>query len=705
MTKWVERLTLRAKLTGSYLLVALLAGVVGAVGTVNVRYLSSSARAGYDHNAIPTGKLLDLASSFLMMRVHARDVLLARADRERLNAKIQETRAAARLVHANANSLQGLLDGADEREPLKAFLANQVLYEVYLDSLVMHAQAGRAAAAEQVMSGPLAVIARDQMQAFDGLRNRLRDRAAAAAAEAEERASSAILLMLITAVAGALGAAGLGLWLSRHIGGLLQRLGEIAEGLAAGDLDQKARIESKDELGWLGYSMNKMVKAQKEFAAAVERIAAGDVAATVSPRGEKDVLGRAIQQVQETTVGLRAETVELVAAAKAGDLSHRGNSARFSGAYRELVQGMNDTLDAVLAPVDEAAAILERVARRDLSAEVQGAYQGDHARIKDAVNTAVGEMRRALATLSQSADALAGASEELSAVATQLGASAEETSAQAGVVSAASEQVSKGVQTVSTGTAEMGASIQEIAVNATQAARVATRAHEMAETTNETVTQLGTSSAEIGNVVKVITSIAQQTNLLALNATIEAARAGEAGKGFAVVATEVKELAKATARATEDIGRKIDAIQSDASSAVSAIQEITGIVAQISELQTTIAGAVEEQSVTTREMTRSVDEAARGTGEIAQNISHVAAAAEQTSDGALKTRQAAQELAAMAAQLQALVGQFVIEGAEGEHRAAAAPGNVDGASADLALERRELRARGADRRRPAASRN
>jgi len=266
-------------------------------------------------------------------------------------------------------------------------------------------------------------------------------------------------------------------------------------------------------------------------------------------------------------------------------------------------------------------------------------------------------LKGTLDLVSKNAQSLASASEELSVVAQQMSSNSEETAAQAGVVAGASEQVSKNVQTVAASAEEMSISVREIAKNASEAARVATSAVKVAQDTNRTVTKLGESSVEIGKVIKVITSIAQQTNLLALNATIEAARAGEAGKGFAVVANEVKELAKQTAAATEDISQKIEAIQHDTKAAVGAISQIGQIIGQINDFQTTIASAVEEQAATTNEIARSAGEAARNSNEISGNISGVSVAAKDTTEGANNTLSAAQELARLASELKAVVNK------------------------------------------------
>ena len=248
---------------------------------------------------------------------------------------------------------------------------------------------------------------------------------------------------------------------------------------------------------------------------------------------------------------------------------------------------------------------------------------------------------------------------EMQANSKKMAASTDEMSRQSAVVASASEQVTKNVETVASATEELSASISEIANHVQEASKMTSLAVEEAERTNVTINDLGESSNEIGQVVKVITSIAQQTNLLALNATIEAARAGEAGKGFAVVANEVKELARQTAKATEEISQKISAIQGASGDAATAIESIGSQIGKINEIATTIAGAVEEQTAATNEISRNVAEASKGTAEVSSNIASVSQAAEEGGKGAADILAASDGLAQESTRLNEMADDFL----------------------------------------------
>jgi hemoglobin-like flavoprotein len=254
-----------------------------------------------------------------------------------------------------------------------------------------------------------------------------------------------------------------------------------------------------------------------------------------------------------------------------------------------------------------------------------------------------------------------GSSGELQGSAKSMAATAEETAQQAQTVAAAAEEATKNVETVASAAEELSTSIAEIARHVQDAARISSEAVSEADSANDTIKHLGESSNEIGHVIKVITSIAQQTNLLALNATIEAARAGEAGKGFAVVANEVKELARQTAKATEEISQKIEAIQASTGVAVTAIGSIRGIINRISEISTTIAAAVEQQTAATEEISRNVCEAARGTAEVTGNIVGVSQAAAESTQGSQDILSSSTKLSQEAERLQHVVSTFLGE--------------------------------------------
>lgn len=265
--------------------------------------------------------------------------------------------------------------------------------------------------------------------------------------------------------------------------------------------------------------------------------------------------------------------------------------------------------------------------------------------------------------LVKSSQELDTAAETVLAVSSTLSAAAEETSAQANTASVASEEVSAGVQHVSSNMGEMTSAIKEITKTTNEAATMTKEAMELAKNANKIVSQLGDSSLEIGNVIKVISSIAQQTNLLALNATIEAARAGEAGKGFAVVANEVKELAKQTAKATGEITQKIEAIQSDSLNAASAIASISEAIEKVNGYTNNIAAAVEEQAATTNEVTRIVLESTEGVHQINENISQVSIAAANTGKDANKVLIAAKSVEAIASTLETYINKLKSGGA------------------------------------------
>jgi methyl-accepting chemotaxis protein len=313
---------------------------------------------------------------------------------------------------------------------------------------------------------------------------------------------------------------------------------------------------------------------------------------------------------------------------------------------------------SIVGPMRQLVDGIEQLSLQDYTVRFDLVGHDEVARIGRLLDHAVSTTAQAIGSLRSAADEVASDAEGMANSTSRVRSDVQAASERTDRASADVERVNQTIQSVALGVDEMGTAIRDVARSAAQAARVATSAVEVADRTSTTVSRLGESSVEIGKVLRVINAIAEQTNLLALNATIEAARAGDAGRGFAIVANEVKELARETARATEDIHRQIETIQGDARVAVAAIEEIGTIIRQINEHQGTIASAVEEQTATAAEMSRHVSDAANASAGIARDMASVAQTSRDVTETVSTFHQSSARLVELGNALRGIAGQF-----------------------------------------------
>jgi len=412
----------------------------------------------------------------------------------------------------------------------------------------------------------------------------------------------------------------------------LRKLTHAAMKLSEGDLDIAFAVKSRDEVGQLGRALEVFRQNAVEKEKLQEQ---RDIELIEKEKQERENL-RISEQRQAAEERLRVEQQE--------------------AASRELESSRDLQLR-----VDELLSTVDSVASGDLLAPIT--VKGDDAigRIGERLEHVFHQFAHSIQNIGTHASTLGAASESMTAVSETIAGSAQNNSEQAIEVSEASDEISSGVDNVAAAIIEMSATVKEIAKNADQATAVAKEANTLTTDASNLVSNLASSSADIGNVIKVITSIAEQTNLLALNATIEAARAGDAGKGFAVVANEVKELAKETANATDDISDRIQTIQNDSGSVTESISSISSIIDRINDLQSTIAVSVDEQALASSEISRIVSHTATGSQSIASSMNQIADSASESLTGANMAREASKEMRNMASELRALVSQFRVD--------------------------------------------
>ena len=451
--------------------------------------------------------------------------------------------------------------------------------------------------------------------------------------------TSAVLGLIILAIV---------FWLIRRSTASLPLLAAIAHDMSQGDFRREIAHRSKDETGQLADSFRELQSYVKDMSDAAERIGRGDLSLTLTPRSAYDALSQGMKTVTEGLTKLTLDLSQLAQGAVEGFLSKRTSTAGYQGAFKDVVDGMNKTLDAVVQPIQEAATALERIAAKDMSTRMTGHYNGDHAKIKDAVNLAAETLDESLQQVAVGADQIASASGQIGTGAQSL---AQGTSEQASSL----EKVASSLQ-------EMTAMTRQNSANAKEARSIAEATKSSAETGVGSMRRLSAamdlikkSSDDTAKIIKTIDEIAFQTNLLALNAAVEAARAGEAGKGFAVVAEEVRNLAMRSAEAAKNTSNMIEGSVKNAENGVNInlevlknLEEINAHARRVSEVMAEIAAASDQQS--------------QGVGQVNTAMEQMNQLTQQNAANSEESASASEELSAQAQEMRAMVAGFIISG-------------------------------------------
>ncbi|MEO8596923.1 MAG: MCP four helix bundle domain-containing protein [Candidatus Solibacter sp.] len=653
--KWFHNLRIGTKLLGSFATVAAIAGLIGWVGLSSTNEMKLRGSATYNDRLIPIRDLGYANAAFLSSRTEVRNMLAAKdkAGRRELVAAIQDdTRKADDYLAAyrKTNMVK------EEVETLARFQPAYDSYKNLRAQIIELSLAGKDAAALTLANGD-ASGAQNEARKF--LRQLIDINVRLAEQDQKENqaaATSTTTTILIFMVVGVVFALFIGLMMARAIGKPLRAMQAAAERLAKGDVNVTVELDSKDELGLLAASFRAMTEVIAQRADLAKRIAGGDLAVEVKAQSEQDVLGKSFIQVVETLRALADESAALATAAVAGKLATRGNAGQFQGGYRQIVDGVNRTLDAVVGPLNVAANYVERISKGELPPPISETYQGDFNAIKNNLNVLIQAMEevthvaeqiahgdltvsvRQRSTQDKLMQALQLMTDGLTRTVTEIRTIAGEVAGASKAISTASVQVSNGAtaqaasaEEASSSMEEMGSNIKQNADNAQQTDKIATKSAKDAQESGKCVLEAVAAMKEIASRISIIEEIARQTNLLALNAAIEAARAGEHGKGFAVVAAEVRKLAERSQRAAGEInqlsgttvrvaeraGEMLEHLVPDIQKTAELVQEITAasreqdsgceqINKALQQLERVIqqnASAAEEMASTTEELT------------------------------------------------------------------------------------------------------